>query len=51
VENIPALRDALDELYFNKPLYQHLSINAQPSVAHLSIDVIASEWEGLAWKA
>lgn len=51
VENTLALRDALDELYFNKPLYQHLSHNAASSVAHLSVDAIATQWEALAWKA
>lgn len=50
VENTLALRDALDELYFNKPLHQYLSINAASSVAHLSIDTIAASWEALAWK-
>lgn len=47
VENTLALRDALDELYFNKPLHQYLSNNAAASVAHLSIDAIAAEWEAL----
>jgi glycosyltransferase involved in cell wall biosynthesis len=51
VENTLALRDALDELYFNKPLHQYLSANAANSVAHLSISAIAAEWEALAWKA
>lgn len=51
VENTLALRDALDELYFNKALHQHLSVNAANSVAHLSINAIAAEWEALAWKA
>ena len=50
VENTLALRDALDELYFNKALHQYLSINAAASVAHLSIDAIAANWEALAWK-
>lgn len=48
VENILALRDALDELYFNKPLQHYLSKNAASSVAHLSIDKIAERWEALA---
>lgn len=50
VENTLALRDALDELYFNKPLHQYLSHNAAASVAHLSIAAIADQWEALAWK-
>lgn len=50
VENTLALRDALDELYFNKPLRQYLSSNAISSVAHLSINTIAANWEALAWK-
>lgn len=50
VENTLALRDALDELYFNKALRQYLSINAVASVAHLSIDNIAANWEALAWR-
>lgn len=50
VENTPALRDALDELYFNKALHQHLKANAVNSVAHLSIEAIAAQWEALAWK-
>lgn len=51
IENTLALRDALDELYFNKPLHQYLSHNAAASVKHLSIETIAAQWEALAWKA
>lgn len=50
VDNTLALRDALDELYFNKALHQYLISNAAASVAHLSIDAIAANWEALAWK-
>ncbi|TXH69278.1 MAG: glycosyltransferase family 4 protein [Thiothrix sp.] len=50
VENTLALRDALDELYFNQPLHQYLSHNAAASVRHLSVDTIAAQWEALAWK-
>lgn len=50
VDNVLALSDAMDELFFNKALYEHLSKNTMDSIKHLSIETIASAWEALAWR-
>jgi glycosyltransferase involved in cell wall biosynthesis len=46
-ENVNAMQEAMDQLYFDEALQQKFKDNALDSIQHLSGETIAAEWLAL----